>query len=108
MSKDHLVSSTEVIQITGADAALILDLKGNVIDATHVEYQENIAAMMEMTFSMCNNLSIDVENGKLDQLLAKASDGFLIANRLKTDHIAVIFSKDHSRIGLFLKKISSI
>ncbi len=98
----------KVIEFTGAQAAMILDSEGNLIDSTNISFEENIAAMTEMAFTMCKDLSEDLNNGCLEQLMAKTSEGFLIANKMKSEHIIAALCKDHSKLGLFLKKMNSL
>ena len=98
----------QVLETTGADAVLIADKDGNLIEAINVEHDKNIAAMTEMAFSMCRDLSSDLQNGDLDQLFAKSSNGFFIANKLNSEHILMLLSRDNSKLGLLLKLIGSI
>lgn len=98
----------ELLKTTGADAILITDNEGNVIEHLNVENEKNIAAMTEMAFSMCKDLSTDLGNGELEQIFAKADNGFFIANRLKSQHILIMLSKNNSKLGLYLKILNSI
>jgi len=73
-----------------------------------VDFGENIAAMTEVIFSMCKDLSKDLNNGSLEQLMMKTTEGFLIANKVGADHIVATICTDHSKLGLLLKKMNSL
>ncbi|MFC5048604.1 roadblock/LC7 domain-containing protein [Aquimarina hainanensis] len=108
MSEKTPLQLDKVLEDTGADAALLLDLEGNVISASHVDYEQNIAAMVQMIYAMGSDLSQDLKNGELEQLLVKASAGFFVVNKHGEDAIIVIFSKEVSKIGRCLKMINTL
>ena len=102
------INLDELLETTGADAVLITDNEGNLVESKNIEHDKNIAAMTEMAFTMCKDLSTDLGNGTLEQIFAKANNGFFIANRLKSKHILILLSKDNSKLGLYLKILNSI
>lgn len=93
---------------TGANIIVLADNKGNVIDSLDTKYESNLALMAETSFSMCNDLLKDLINGDMDQLMAKSTDGFFIANRYNIDSVILIVSNNLSKLGLLLKYMSSI
>ncbi|UOB17570.1 roadblock/LC7 domain-containing protein [Abyssalbus ytuae] len=102
------VDLNNIMDITGAEAALIADHEGNLIESVNVEYDKNIAAMIQMAFTMNRDLSKDIGNGDLEQVFARSSDGFFVANKLQSNHIIMLLSKDNSKLGMLLKMLSTI
>lgn len=101
-----MIDLQEIQEFTQAEIVLLADEKGNVKDSLNTKYDTNIALMMETAFSMCKDLSKDLNNGDLKQLLAKGSDGYFIANKLEDDSIIMVVSKNTSNLGLLLKYMS--
>lgn len=97
----------ETISEIGADAFLITDLEGNVVSFSNINYPENIALMTEAAFSMNKDLSNDLNNGELEQLITKTSKGIMITSKIENNIISII-SNDFSKLGILLKKVSSI
>lgn len=97
----------EAIDGIGADASLVIDFEGNVIKSANVDFAENIALMTEAAFSMCKDLSEDLGNGELEQLITKTSKGIMITSKVG-NYIVSIISNDFSNLGILLKKINSI
>ncbi|WP_271782326.1 roadblock/LC7 domain-containing protein [Aquimarina algiphila] len=98
----------KVLKSINAEAVLIVDNDGNMVDSLNIEYDTNVALMTETLFTMCKDLSKDIGNGELDQIMAKSSDGFFIANKLSSESIIISISKDISKIGLILKLMNSL
>ena len=98
----------KIIETIGIDTIIIIDNNGDLVNSLNIDYGENIAAMTEVVFSMCKDLSKDLNNGSLEQLMMRTTEGFLIANKVGTDHIVATICKDHSKLGLTLKKMNSI
>ncbi|TPN84593.1 roadblock/LC7 domain-containing protein [Aquimarina algicola] len=98
----------KIIEFVGSEAVIVADINGNLIDSANIDFEDNIAAMTGMAFTMCKDLSEDLNIGSLEQLMAKTSDGFWVANRIQSDHIVIALCKDHSKLGLFLKKMNSL
>ncbi|WP_035092063.1 roadblock/LC7 domain-containing protein [Aquimarina macrocephali] len=103
-----MIDLKKIKEDTEVDSVIIADNSGNVIDALDTQHDTNVALMMETAFSMCNDMVKDLLNGDLDQLMAKSSKGFLIANRIKSDSIILVVSKKMSKLGLLLKYMSSL
>ena len=97
----------EVVKEIEADAYLVIDLEGNVIESLNVDFADNIGLMTEVAFSMCKDLSEDLKNGELEQLITKTSKGIMITAKVKNNIISIL-SKDFSKLGILLKKMSSI
>jgi len=97
----------EVVKEIEADAYLVIDLEGNVIESLNVDFADNIGLMTEVAFSMCKDLSEDLKNGELEQLITKTSKGIMITSKVKNNIISIL-SKDFSKLGILLKKMSSI
>ncbi|WP_062059924.1 roadblock/LC7 domain-containing protein [Aquimarina longa] len=103
-----MIDLKKIKEDTEVDSIVIADKEGNVVDALDTEYDTNVALMIETAFSMCNDMSQDLLNGSLDQLMAKSSEGYLIANRINTNSIILVVSKNISKLGLLLKYMNSI
>lgn len=108
MKKENKIDLKKILESTNADAILLADNEGNIKNSYNVEYETNIALMTETMFTMCKDLSKDLGNGDLDQIMAKSSKGFFVVNKLDPNSILIAISKDNSKIGLLLKFISSL
>ncbi|WP_109097809.1 roadblock/LC7 domain-containing protein [Aquimarina sp. AU58] len=103
-----MIDLKKIKEDTEVDSIVIADKSGNVIDALGTKHDTNIALMTETAFSMCDDMVKDLLKGDLDQLMAKSPKGFLIANRIKSDSIILVVSKNMSKLGLLLKYMSSL
>ncbi|WP_271785334.1 roadblock/LC7 domain-containing protein [Aquimarina algiphila] len=108
MIKSKKIDLDKVLKSTNADAVLIMNNDGIVLDSLYLEYENNIALMTKAFYTMCNDLSKDLEIGEVDQIMTKSAEGFFIANRLDEKSIIISVSKDISKIGLSLKLINSL
>ncbi len=97
------INLEEITNEIGADASIILDLEGNVINHTHINFPDNIALMTEMTYSMTKDLSNDLDIGEFEQIITKSSKGFLIINKFN-NYIVLILSNNFSNLGILIKK----
>jgi len=101
-----MIDLLSIQEFTKAEIIILADENGNVVDSLNTDYETNIALMIETAYSMCKDLSKDLNNGDLDQLLAKSSDGYFIVNKLEDNSLIMIVSKDPSKLGLLLKYMS--
>lgn len=101
-----MIDLQAIQDFTQAEIVLLADEKGNVKDSLNTKYDTNIALMIETTFSMCRDLSADLNNGDLKQVLAKGSDGYFIATKLEDNSVIMVVSKNNSNLGLLLKYMS--
>ena len=102
-----MIDLQAIQEFTEAEIVLLADEKGNVKDSLNTKYDTNIALMIETAFSMCKDLSTDLTNGNLTQLLAKASEGYFVVNKLEDNSLIMVVSKNPSNLGLLLKYLSS-
>ena len=98
----------KITEETGANIVIIADENGNIIEATETKYSKNFALMAQTAFAMCEDLLKDMTGSKLEQLIARSSDHFVIANRTSSKHIILIASDNPSRFGLLLKYMNTI
>ncbi|WP_103071944.1 roadblock/LC7 domain-containing protein [Aquimarina sediminis] len=103
-----MIDLKKIKEDTGANMIVVADKEGKVIDSLDAEYDSNIALMTETVFSMCRDLSKDLFEGNLEQLVAKSPEGYFIVNRLGSDSVILLLSKDLSKFGLLLKYVSTI
>lgn len=94
-------------KFTEAELIILLDENGSVIDSVKAEYAINIALIVETVFSICEDLSEDLNNGDLVQLFGKSVDGYFIVNKLKDKSLIIIVTKDSSKLGLLLKYMNN-
>ncbi len=106
--KIFMYNLKKIKEDTESNIVILADNNGAVIDSLNTEFDSNFAMMTEAAFSMCSDLLKDVINKDMDQLMAKSSDGFFIANRLDKESILLIVSDNLSKLGLLLKYMSSI
>ncbi|KQB40975.1 hypothetical protein RC62_4350 [Flavobacterium aquidurense] len=57
---------------------------------------------------MCLEMSEDVNNGDLKQVMIKNKDGIVVANKDEYDNCVALLSKDISKMGLLLRKMDSV
>ncbi|GGX20504.1 hypothetical protein [Aquimarina muelleri] len=103
-----MIDLKKIKEDTDASIVVLADKTGNIVDSVGTEYESNVALMLEAAFTMCNDLSKDLLNGDLDQLMAKCSQGYFIANKINPDSIILIVTNDLSKLGLLLKYMSAL
>ncbi len=67
-----------------------------------------LQAMIGMILKMCLEMSEDVNNGDLKQVMIKNNDGIVVASKNQDDNCIALLSKDLSKMGLLLRKMDSI
>ncbi|MEO8534894.1 MAG: roadblock/LC7 domain-containing protein [Flavobacterium sp.] len=93
---------------TGAESGLIFNIDGILVESVNLQYDENIAAMIGMILKMSSEMSEDIKNGDLKQLMIKNENGIVVANRDSDDTCVALLSKDISKMGLLLRKMDTI
>jgi predicted regulator of Ras-like GTPase activity (Roadblock/LC7/MglB family) len=73
-----------------------------------LEYDGNVAAMIGMILKMCLEMSEDVNNGDLKQVMIKNREGIVVANKDEEDNCIALLSKDISKMGLLLRKMDTV
>lgn len=99
--------NTLVIE-TGVESGLIFNIDGILVESVNLEYDGNVAAMIGMILKMCLEMSEDIDNGDLKQVMIKNKDGIVVANKDQYDNCIALFSKDISKMGLLLRKMDSV
>lgn len=108
MNSDETFNLQGILDTTGAEAALIIDNEGNLIQSLNIDYGKNIAAMTDMAFKMCRDLYHDLNNGEVEQIIARAANGLFIVHKLDSAHIIILLSNDISKLGMLLKMTSNL
>lgn len=103
-----MIDLKKIKEDTEVDSIVIADKNGNIIDVLDTKHGDNIALMAEALFSMGDDMIKDLLKGDLDQLMAKSSKGFFIANRFESDSIVLVVCKEMSKLGLLLKYMNSL
>ena len=64
--------------------------------------------MIGMILKMCLEMSEDVNNGNLKQVMIKNNDGIVVASKNQDDNCIALLSKDLSKMGLLLRRMDSV
>lgn len=91
---------SELLNLTGADGALLVSAKGELLKAENIEAGDNISAMLGVLVSMCRDFSSDIGTGDFKQLMIKSSNGMFIVNEINDFGIVGLYSKDIAKGGL--------
>ena len=103
-----MIDLTTLVQETGADSGLVFSIDGVLVESVNLEYDGNVAAMIGMILKMSLEMSEDLNNGNLKQLMIKNEDGIVVASKDENDNCVALLSKDLSRLGLLLRKMDTI
>ncbi|MEO8240059.1 MAG: roadblock/LC7 domain-containing protein [Flavobacterium sp.] len=103
-----MIDLNTLVAETGADSGLIFSIDGILIESCNLEYDGNVAAMIGMILKMSLEMSEDLNNGDLKQLMIKNNDGIVVANKDHNDNCVALLSKDLSKMGLLLRKLDTI
>jgi predicted regulator of Ras-like GTPase activity (Roadblock/LC7/MglB family) len=103
-----MIDLNTLVAETGADSGLIFSIDGVLIESCNLEYDGNVAAMMGMILKMSLEMSEDLNNGDLKQLMIKNDDGIVVANKDHNGNCVALLSKDLSKMGLLLRKLDTV
>ncbi|WP_289045234.1 roadblock/LC7 domain-containing protein [uncultured Olleya sp.] len=103
-----MINIKEIIEDTGAKIAVLADKEGKVIESVNTEYADNIALMTETSLSMCNDLINDITKSKLNQLIIRSENEYIVINKLQSENFILVVSDNASRFGLLLKQMNSL
>lgn len=98
---------SNLLRQTGADGALIANLKGELIESQNVQHSDNISAMLGVISSVVNDFSKDIGMGDFRQFLFKAEKGAFIADIIE-DFIIAVYSKEISKAGLIMMSMDKL
>lgn len=104
----HMIDLNALVEETGAESGLTFNIDGILLDSVNLEYDGNVAAMIGMILKMCLEMSEDVNNGDLKQVMIKNKDGIVVANKDQSDNCIALLSKDISKMGLLLRKMDTV
>ncbi|KFF04830.1 roadblock/LC7 domain-containing protein [Flavobacterium reichenbachii] len=103
-----MINLNTLVEETGAESGLSFNIDGILTESVNLEYDGNVAAMIGMILKMCLEMSEDVNNGDLKQVMIKNNDGIVVASKDSEDNCVALLSKDVSKMGLLLRKMDSI
>ncbi|MBL0736528.1 hypothetical protein JI750_06495 [Flavobacterium sp. GN10] len=103
-----MVDLQTLVQETGAESGLSFNIDGILNESVNLEYDGNVAAMIGMILKMCLEMSEDVNNGDLKQVMIKNNDGIVVASKNQDDNCIALLSKDLSKMGLLLRRMDSV
>ncbi|TPG38724.1 hypothetical protein [Flavobacterium pectinovorum] len=103
-----MIDLNALVEETGAESGLSFNIDGVLLESVNLEYDGNVAAMIGMILKMCLEMSEDVNNGDLKQVMIKNQDGIVVANKNEEDNCIALLSKDISKMGLLLRKMDTI
>lgn len=93
---------------TKSSSVLIINEKGKLATAVHVDFQDSIAAMSAAILSMSQKFLTDLDKGSLKQLYLKSEGGVVIGNKISNSNFVIIFSKEGSNLGLLLRNVEEL
>lgn len=91
---------SDLLKLTDAEGALIVDTKGKLIKSENIKSENNIAAMLSVMIDMCKKFSEDMGTGDFTQLIIKMQEGVFIIDELDNLGIVAIYSRDLTKAGL--------
>jgi len=103
-----MVDLNTLVEETGAESGLSFNIDGVLLESVNLEYDGNVAAMIGMILKMCLEMSEDVNNGELKQVMIKNREGIVVANKDEQDNCIALLSKDISKMGLLLRKMDTV
>ncbi|CAA9197864.1 hypothetical protein FLA105534_01825 [Flavobacterium bizetiae] len=104
----NMIDLNTLVQETGAESGLTFNIDGILLESVNLEYDGNVAAMIGMILKMCLEMSEDVNNGDLKQVMIKNKEGIVVANKDEYDNCVALLSKDISKMGLLLRKMDTV
>lgn len=104
----NMIDLNTLVEETGAESGLSFNIDGILLESVNLEYDGNVAAMIGMILKMCLEMSEDVNNGDLRQVMIKNNDGIVVANKNHDDNCVALLSKDISKMGLLLRKMDTV
>jgi predicted regulator of Ras-like GTPase activity (Roadblock/LC7/MglB family) len=108
MTNKKMIDLQTLVEETGAESGLSFNIDGILNKSVNLEYDGNVAAMIGMILKMCLEMSEDVNNGDLKQVMIKNNDGIVVASKNQDDNCIALLSKDLSKMGLLLRRMDSI
>jgi len=103
-----MVDLNTLVEETGAESGITFNIDGILLESVNLDYDGNVAAMIGMILKMCLEMSEDVNNGDLKQVMIKNNDGIVVANKDQDDNCVALLSKDISKMGLLLRKMDTV
>ncbi|MRX39509.1 hypothetical protein GJU43_09495 [Flavobacterium sp. LC2016-23] len=103
-----MIDLNTLVAETGAESGLVFNIDGILVESVNLEYDGNVAAMIGMILKMCLEMSEDVNNGDLKQVMIKNNDGIVVANKNSDDNCVALLSKDISKMGLLLRRMDTV
>lgn len=103
-----MIDLNTLVEETGAESGLVFNIDGILVESVNLEYDGNVAAMIGMILKMCLEMSEDVNNGDLKQVMIKNNDGIVVANKNSDDNCVALLSKDISKMGLLLRRMDTV
>ncbi len=103
-----MIDLKTLVDETGAESGLTFTIDGILLDSVNLEYDGNVAAMIGMILKMCLEMSEDVDNGDLKQVMIKNKNGIVVANKDESDNCIALLSQDISKMGLLLRKMDTV
>ncbi|MFV0247816.1 MAG: hypothetical protein ACK5H1_02490 [Tenacibaculum sp.] len=98
-----------LIKESEADAGLVFNSEGYVLDSHKVSNQNNVSAMASVLTTMSDEFLQDIMAAKSSNSISLASEkGLVLINKYNNDNIVCLMTKDISKLGvmkLTLKKV---
>lgn len=96
------------IQSSGADGALVINKKGELLDALDIEKDGNIAAMTAVAYTMVDELTDDLGTGSIDQIMCKSENGIYIIHKFNDECIVCTHCSDVGKVGYIMMALKAI
>ena len=105
---NEILDISSFLEKTNADAIIILNFKGELIESKNIHKPNNIAAMIGVMLTMVSSFAEDTKIGTLTQCVCKAEDGLFIINKLDDESIVGVISKDITKVGLIMMSMNKL
>jgi predicted regulator of Ras-like GTPase activity (Roadblock/LC7/MglB family) len=98
----------QFLKESNANAIIIHDSDGNLIESINVKYDDSIAAMSGAIVSMSQKFLEDLEDGLLKQAYLKTNKTVIVFNAIDAKKTVVVFAETATNLGLFLHKVEEL
>ncbi len=99
---------SDFLKLANADGAIILNAKGELLEAENIDRAENFAAMSGVMLKMAKEFSNEIKIGGLKQFVFKAEKGVFVLNNFANEYIVGVYSKDIGKAGLIMMSMDKL
>lgn len=103
----EIVNLEALRETCGAEAALVINSGGELLEAINMNHEDNIAAMTGVITKMAQDLSEDLNINSLKQFMIRSEKGIFIVNKFSNDFIVGLFSEDVAKAGIMMLSLNN-